>query len=246
MDLCCPKYLCPIPAPAGWDVAELGQGLPLAPLQHPLKKKINLKFVLWPTELARVSPIPRGFQGESHYFIIELIFVDALCKSCHGSLPAHLSWLENRGLGWGKSEAGLWCHLPGPGGDTGTARGHRAVPAPPHASLSLFLTILPQSPLKKNKNFIFQLFPSVLEFHGPLGCGNDVPTAGSQLGAASMEDGIARDAKFLQILGCLDTHPCLLPAPWDHPCRVWVGLCCSQGIFHPPSQPLAPLSPLLN
>jgi len=37
--------------------------------------------------------------------IILLIFVDALCKSCHGSRPAHLSWLGRRGAGTGKAAA---------------------------------------------------------------------------------------------------------------------------------------------
>lgn len=65
MDFCFPGYPCPPLAPAGWDAAELQQGLPLAPLQHPLKyfKAFFYGRQSWPG----ASRTPRGFQGESHY-----------------------------------------------------------------------------------------------------------------------------------------------------------------------------------
>lgn len=46
------------------------------------------------------GPKPFSLPGDfNEKVIILLIFVDALCKSCHGSRPAHLSWRGSRVTG---------------------------------------------------------------------------------------------------------------------------------------------------
>lgn len=115
LDSLCP-WLPQLLLPAGWDVAELEQALALAPLQHPLK---NFKacFMAGRSGLKPFS-LPGDFNEK---VIIFLIFVDTLCKSCHGSRPAHLSWSGSRGTGTGKAQgraAAIACQ-----GQTGT-RGH--------------------------------------------------------------------------------------------------------------------------
>lgn len=134
LDSPCP-WLPQLSLPAGWDVAELEQALALALLQHPLK---NFKACFM---AGRSGPQPFSLPGDfNEKVIILLIFVDTLCKSCHGSRPAHLSWPGSRGTGTGKAQ-GTAAATTGQG-QAGT-RGHGCAQGPTGVLASLQLWPVP-------------------------------------------------------------------------------------------------------
>lgn len=80
-------------------MAELEQAPALARLQHPLK---NFKACFM---AGRSGLKPFSLPGDFNEKVIILLgFVDVVCKSCHGSRPAHLSWPGSRGTGMGKAQ----------------------------------------------------------------------------------------------------------------------------------------------
>lgn len=118
LDSPCP-WLPQLLLPTEWDVAGLEQALALALLQHPLK---NFKacFMAGRSGLKPFS-LPGDFNEK---VIILLIFVDTLCKSCHGSRRHTSPGREVGGLGWGRRKARL---LPSP---ARARRGHGDMAVP--------------------------------------------------------------------------------------------------------------------